>query len=103
MDLQTFCPKEKIVSLDIFDTLVKRLVYEPRHVFSLMVKSALNRGIVLTENFVKLRVEAERCANRESGYANIYEIYNKIEHLNKETRDAALKLEVETEIGRAHV
>lgn len=98
MDLQTFCPKEKIVSLDIFDTLVKRLVYEPRQVFSLMVKSALNRGIVLPENFVKLRVEAERCANRESGYANIYEIYNKIEHLNKETRDAALKLEVETEV-----
>ena len=98
MNIQTFCPKEKIVSFDIFDTLVRRLVYEPRQIFPLMVKSALHRGIVLPKDFIKLRFEAERWANKELGYANIYEIYDRIENLNGDTRDAALKLELETEI-----
>ena len=98
MNFETFCPKEKIVSFDIFDTLVKRLVYEPHQIFPLMAKSALHREIVLPKDFVKRRIEAERWANKELGYANIYEIYDRIENLNKDTRDAAIKLELETEM-----
>ena len=89
---------ESVVSFDIFDTLVRRLVYEPHQVFSILAHSAKDKGYNLPENFVELRIEAERVANRKCVSASIYEIYDKLAAVDEETKKLLLDLEVQMEI-----
>lgn len=98
MSVVEFMPNKEYVSFDMFDTLVRRLVFEPHQIFYITEEIAKKNGIDIPDNFVALRIEAERVANRELGYANIYDIYNKIREMDNETRKAVLEIEIATEI-----
>lgn len=91
--------KYQYVSFDIFDTLIKRLVYHPHQVFSLMQSYAKINGIYLPDNFKDIRVKAEQKANQEKSYIDIYDIYDNIKEFpSEDERRTALELEIKAEI-----
>ena len=80
----------KYVSFDIFDTLLIRLVEDPRDVFWLVEKYAKNKQIKIPDQFTELRIKAERNAEKKKKEYNIYDIYNEIYGFDSEKE----KLEV---------
>lgn len=70
--------KYDVITFDIFDTLITRLVYEPDDVFRLMerkIKALYNVSV----DYLKIRKEAERLAWEEKGdFCNIHHIYEKL-------------------------
>lgn len=90
-----------IISFDIFDTLITRLVYDPDDIFTLIQKRIENQyGISL--DYLHYRKKAERLAWEKKGaYTNIYDIYSEMPNvfeISKEMADEWLAIEVETEI-----
>lgn len=74
----------KLISVDIFDTLILRAVAKPIDIFEKVWEEALELGIALTEltpkEYQKLRIEMERRArvnaeNREVSLDDIYRMY----------------------------
>lgn len=91
--------KYEYISFDIFDTLIRRLVYHPHQVFSLMQSYAEINDIYLPDNFKEIRVKAEQKASKEKSYIDIYDIYKNIKEFSSENeRRAALELEIKAEI-----
>lgn len=88
--------KYNYVSFDIFDTLVKRIVYHPHQVFYLMEIN--DDAGILPRNFRRIRVEAERSTVDKNRYANIYDIYSNIEFSSEEARNKAMELEIAIEL-----
>ncbi len=86
-----------VVSLDVFDTAVKRDVALPEDVFILMDHTLRREGILI-ENFPQLRMEAERAAREEHPHKEVTleEIYRRIP-LEEPSRAALMQLECETE------
>lgn len=69
----------KIVSFDIFDTLVFRKVFEPKDVFHLMSKNNLVKEVFTFYDFAEARIDAEnvvRRSNDKKSDPTIDEIYN---------------------------
>ena len=91
----------KVVSFDIFDTLLKRDVYKPTDVFELVQKEYCKR-FRKKSNFKELRILAEKQARAKSKYQEITldEIYNE---LNVADREIYKSLEMEMESAVLHV
>lgn len=69
--------KYEYISIDIFDTLIKRVVLNPHDVFSLMERYCNERKIQLPNDFKNKRIMAERTINTQSGRpSTIQEIYD---------------------------
>lgn len=87
------------VSFDVFDTVVKRDVAEPKDVFAL-IESRLREGTEpCVEHFYAQRVEAERAA-RQTNHGRevtLEEIYRQIP-VSDEQRLELMQLECQTEI-----
>lgn len=91
--------KYEYISFDIFDTLIRRLVYHPHQVFSLMQSYAKINSIYLPDDFKDIRVKAEQKANKEKLYIDIYDIYDNIKEFSSEDeRRTALELELKAEL-----
>lgn len=99
-----------VVTFDIFDTLITRLVYQPDDVFRLMErKIACRYGIKV--DYLSLRKEAERMAWQEKGdYCNIHHIYEKLPQVSafcaeqaEELKQMEIDLEYELCIPRKDV
>ena len=89
----------EIVSFDIFDTLLLRMVAKPSQFFSLVEKYAKNNRIAIPDNFANLRIQAERNIAQKNPYANIFDIYKEIlEFRTEEERQNILQLEFEAEL-----
>lgn len=88
----------KVVSFDIFDTLLKRDVFKPRDVFRI-VENNIKKRYQIDSNFRKIRIEAEKRARERSLYPEITldEIYA---GLNDQSSDLykALELEAESQV-----
>lgn len=93
----------KVVSFDIFDTLLLRTVAKPVDVFASVWVRAQNLGIagsdLSKDEFVKLRVEMERLArtkakNRE---CTLYDIYEQFPGFITSDSEQLSRIEVETE------
>lgn len=84
-----------VISFDIFDTLLKRDVMDPRDVFRLM--AATNPA--LGKNFVQRRVLAESAARdaKQGQEVTLSEIYQRMEDFTDEQRDVFMQLELHTE------
>ena len=84
-----------VISFDIFDTLLKRDVMEPKDVFRLMAvtKPALGK------DFAQRRVLAESAARdaKQGQEVTLSEIYQQMEELTDEQRNAFMQLELHTE------
>lgn len=101
----------KIISFDIFDTLVKRPVLNPEDVFEVLINE-IPQDIEERNSFIKLRKNAEICARRAKHAANsnceditLTEIYQMLEKkfgFSKETCEFFKKKENEIEIRLAN-
>ena len=93
--------KYKIVSFDIFDTLLKRDVYKPTDVFELVQKE-YGKKFHKDSNFKQLRILAEKLAREKSKYQEVTldEIYSEIDDADKEIYKS---LELEMEAAVLHV
>lgn len=88
-----------IVSFDVFDTVVKRDVAEPKDVFTLIETKLRDRAEPCVEHFYEQRVEAERAARKAKcgREVTLKDIYEQISVSNKR-RLELMQLECQTEI-----
>lgn len=99
MNINQAVSKYNYISFDIFDTLIRRLVYHPHQVFSLMEKYARVNSISIPKNFKQIRIRAEQKANKENYYADIYDIYDRILEFESDfERNEVLNLEIQAEL-----
>ena len=90
-----FSPRIKVVSFDIFDTLLIRPVIYDRDLLFLISEKAKTQFDV---DFLKLRYDAE--SEMRKPYSNIYDIWDyiaKTNNLSDEQKDELLNLEIKTE------
>lgn len=86
--------KYDIISFDIFDTLITRLVYEPDDIFYIMQNKLSDK------DFLAKRKQAERVANEKlKKDVNLDEIYIEYKKLYNEDVDKIKKLENKLEIN----
>ena len=95
--VKTLIDAHKIISFDIFDTLMTRTVAEPEMVFDMVSRRAQSEGIEV-QSFRKERVKAQL----ESGLvnANLDEVYEKFSEntgISTEQSDRLKKIELECE------
>lgn len=87
--------KHKIISFDIFDTLIMRRVLYPTDVFSIVeMRAGFSR-------FSSLRIEAEKQLYEEKKNPSIDEIYERFQVLSgvsEQYRDELMRLELDTEM-----
>ena len=88
----------KAVSFDIFDTLLKRNVHEPKDVFLLLEKQYQQKFECVTK-IGRLRREAEKRAVRRTGHrdVNFWEIYQAIDGINEAEREWLMEEEIRIE------
>lgn len=81
-----------VITFDIFDTLITRLVYQPDDVFRLMERK-IRSAYHIHVNYLKIRKEAERIAWEERGdYCNIHHIYEKLPFVSEFSAQQAEEL-----------
>ena len=95
-----FLSNYDVITFDVFDTLITRMVYKPDDLFLLMERIIFDKyGISL--KYLQVRKEAERRANVEKGdFCNIDDIYEKmseITDLSEEQIKEIKKLEIDLE------
>lgn len=95
--------KYKVISFDIFDTLITRNLENPKSVFDIVDKQLKNKNIII-EKYKETRIEAERIAREKSNKEEITldEIYENFQVINKITPseiDIIKKTEEEIEIA----
>lgn len=98
------CKSYKIVSFDVFDTLLKRDVYSPGDVFSL-VEIQYDSANAIQSSFSIKRRNAEKKARENSAYDEITfeEIYDQIDFTLKEKEELKqLELQVESSVLHAN-
>lgn len=88
----------KVVSFDIFDTLLKRDAYKPTDVFRIVEQESKSR-FGIDSDFKSIRIGAERKARERSPFSEITldEIYDEISIKDK-NKFKELELEVESKI-----
>lgn len=91
--------KYDVISFDVFDTLISRLVINAESVFGI-VEGILKRKKIL-ENFQSIRKEAQiEAINlfKEPTYTEIYMCFSKIANVKKSLADYIMQLEFEIEL-----
>ena len=85
----------KVISFDIFDTLITRCCSNPEDIFKIVEKKLNLTGA----DFQKERVKAELIARqvKKSEEITLKEIYNHVETLDMYKKQLAMQLEIETE------
>ena len=82
----------EIITFDVFDTLITRIVYEPDDVFRLMERKIWCQ-YGKRVNYLSLRKKAESIAWNEQGdYCNIHHIYEKLPEISDFTKIEAEQL-----------
>ncbi|WP_163195542.1 HAD family hydrolase [Clostridium thermarum] len=101
MNIYEMIDKAEVVSFDIFDTLIKRYVNDPKEIFTMVEIIYNQRNGEQILNFKKERTMAERRARRKSIHEelSIIDIYRELRHVYKEAADILMKLEIECEIN----
>lgn len=84
--------KYDVISFDIFDTMLLRLVNSPRDVFYIVGRKS---DIV---DFYCIRVLAEKNARKYNSEPNIFDIYEELQKELKIDIDTAIKTELDTEL-----
>lgn len=90
----------RIISFDIFDTLIKRNCHNPFDIFDIVEKKYNNKYKKNICNFKTIRINAEKEARKNSFLEEVTleEIYSYI-NLDKKVKNILLKSEIETEIN----
>jgi FMN phosphatase YigB (HAD superfamily) len=90
----------QIISFDIFDTLIKRNVQNPKDVFSLVALEYEKRTFKTLESFADKRIEAERYVRSiaKTPEITLDEIYYALVKQDLEPDAASLLMEIEIEV-----
>ncbi len=81
-----------VITFDIFDTLITRLLYQPDDLFRLMERK-IQSSYKIQVDYLALRKEAERIAWEEKGdFCNIHHIYEKLPLVSDFTSEQAEEL-----------
>ena len=96
--------KFKVISFDIFDTIVTRPLLLPDHVFSLIqkrIEQDLNFQIdFLTDRKLgELSVRKNLSSGSDATIGSIYEVFGKITGLDSDSTNRIKQIEIETEIN----
>ena len=99
-----------VITFDIFDTLITRIIYEPDDLFRLM-GNYIQKRYQLTVDYLNLRKKAETLAWKEnSDYCNIHHIYQKLPEVSsfsaaeaEELKELEINLELDLCIPRKDV
>jgi hypothetical protein len=85
----------KVVSFDVFDTLLKRNVRSPKDVFYYMESFLAGKY----EDFAENRMKAERTAREQSVHdeVTIQDIYSEYPKINKDEQEFLINYELQTE------
>lgn len=96
--LYKYAQQYKVISFDIFDTLIARNLEQPEDVFFLTGYSYYQNNYDKAEQFYKLRKEAELAARKkaEDKEITLDGIYNELPYAKKET-EALKKVEISIE------
>ena len=82
----------EVITFDIFDTLITRLIYEPDDVFRLMARK-IEYEYGKRVDYLSIRKKAESIAWKEQGdYCNIHHIYEKLPEVSDFTQRQADEL-----------
>ena len=89
--------KHKIISFDIFDTLLVRMTRNPIEIFKIVENLYENK--IKNNDFSNLRIKAETVARKKSNKEEITleNIYSNLEKFSKKEKKELLALEVEVE------
>ena len=98
-------PKHKVISFDVFDTIITRPFFKPTDLFLLLDKhfDQICSHVVM-ENFSDLRIMAEKelrdnlTSFEEVNIDQIYDFIVSKFHISKKVADEMKKLEIETEL-----
>lgn len=102
--LKKLIQENDIISFDVFDTLIKRDVKEPKDIFSI-VEWNFNKGKMNALLFRKLRIDSEAEARKSGPYreVNLDEIYDAVaEKIGKAEAKELESLEVSVEMAFCH-
>lgn len=81
-----------VISFDIFDTLITRMVYQPDDIFRFMGR-ILEDQYGISVNYLKIRKDAEALARKQHGdFFNIHHIYQKIPQVSSFSEEDSQKL-----------
>lgn len=95
--------KYKIVSFDLYDTLVNRLVQNSTDVFEMLSKKYGEIAGKEIPNFKSIRIEAEQRARKQgNGFISLEDIYNAIDQLNYEEKRMCIEIEKKIEYDIAY-
>lgn len=98
-DLKEEIEKHKVISFDVFDTLIMRKVLYPTDIFSIVEKRIQKKK--LNFSFTNLRIEAEKILYKKKINPTLEEIYRKLQELSgisKECREELLASEIAVEM-----
>lgn len=98
-------PNHKVISFDIFDTILTRPFLEPKDLFLMLNNhfDKINKDSVLT-NFSDLRILAEKelrnnlSSSEEVNIDQIYDYISSVFHIKKQVADEMKELEIKTEL-----
>lgn len=95
-------PSIKVVSIDVFDTLLNRPIETPVDIYALIEAEAVKRHGTRFEGFARFRVAAEHGAREAMGeieitLADIYDVLSRQWQLTKVSREIICALELEIE------
>ena len=100
-DLKEETEKHKVISFDVFDTLIMRKVLYPADIFSIVEKRIRKKKKELNFSFMDLRIEAERIFYEKKKNPTLEEIYRKLQELSdisNEFREQLLASEIAVEM-----
>ena len=110
-DVFNFLNRKEVISFDIFDTLITRLIYNPDDIFMLMERKIYNE-YNLKLDYLKVRKEAEAKATAKKGaFCNIHDIYENMpdkklgitEKMAQEFKEMEISLELDLCIPRKDI
>ncbi len=86
------------VSFDIFDTLIKRNVADPKDIFDI-VEKIYNQNNSHIDNFKENRIEAEKIARKKSSMEEVTltEIYQKLDQYDSNQKRVLKNIEIQVE------
>ena len=91
--------KYQYISFDMYDTLVKRDLKDPKDIFKLIEKAALGKYENIVQGYSQLRVETEeKIRKSKKNEVTLTEIYNELAKLyTPSIADELMHLELEYE------
>lgn len=96
-ELEAELEQYDVVTFDVFDTLIKRMVFEPRDVFRIVEKRFFSRYKERISSFWEDRITAEKMATKKYSNPSLEQIYEFLEEKKYHSKEQLIQIELEVE------